>query len=142
MTTTAGLSAIASALVWSGMQDQAASLGVTSPTFLTPLYGAIGGGTGTPLASDTVLFSEIARSTVGAGASTPATSGINAICAWLFFFPPPPTVWNVTEAGVFAQATSASGSGTLVDHYALAAPVTASSPDSILLQVSLSVAGS
>lgn len=142
VTTTAGLSAIAAALVWSGIQDQAGALGVAGPTFLTPLYGAAGNGSGAASSSDTALFAELSRSTVGAGASTPATSGINAICAFLFFFPPPAVQWNVTEAGVFAQATSTPGSGVLVDHYVLASPVLVQSPDSCLLQVSFSVSGS
>ena len=138
---TAGLSAMASALVWSGIQDQAANLGVTSPSWLTPLLGAVGSGTGVTDPSDTALYSELGRVTVGAGASTPGTSGIAAICSWLFFFPPPATSWTVTEAGVFAQATSTAGSGVLVDHYVLGTPVTVTSPDSVLLQVALSVAG-
>lgn len=142
ITCTAGLSAIASALVWSGIEDQASNLGVTTPNFLAPLYGAVGSGTGTVAASDTALFTELSRTTVGAGASTPATTGISAICAWLFFFPPPVSQWNVTEAGVFAQATSAAGSGVLLDHYLLSTPVTAISPDTVIMQLALSVAGS
>jgi len=142
VTTTAGLSAFAAALVWSGIQDQAAALGVTTPQYLTPLYGALGSGSGTAQASDTALFFEIGRTTVGAGAASPATSSINALCDFLFFFGPPPTAWTVTEAGAFAGATSSSGSGTLLDHYVLASPVTVTSPDSAILQIALSVAGS
>ena len=142
VTCTNGLSVFASALVWSGIQDQAAALGVTTPAYLTPLYGAVGNGSGTASASDTALFGEIARTTVGAGAASPATSSIAALCDYLFFFPPPVTTWTVTEAGAFGLATSTAGSGTLLDHYMLASPVTVSSPDSALLQVALSVQGS
>lgn len=142
VTTTAGLTAFAAALVWSGIQDQAAALGVTTPVFLTPLYGAVGNGSGTVDPSDTALFSELARTTVGAGAASPATSSINALCDWLFFFAPPVSTWTVTEAGAFGLATSTPGSGTLLDHYILATPVTVVSPDSALLQIALSVAGS
>lgn len=142
VTCTAGLSAFAAAMVWSGIQDQAANLGETTAAYLTPLYGALGGGTGTAAASDTQLFSEIARTTVGAGAATPATPSIAALCDWLFFFPPPPSSWTVTEAGAFALASAAAGSGTLLDHYMLASAVTVTSPDSALMQVALSVAGS
>lgn len=142
ITCTNGLTAFAAALVWSGIQDQAANLGVTTPAYLTPLYGAVGSGTGTVAASDTALFSELGRQTVGAGASSPATSLINALCTWLFYFPPPASSWTITEAGVFANATSASGSGTLLDHYLLASSVPVSSPDTAILQVALSVAGS
>lgn len=142
VTCTAGLTVIAGSLVWAGIEDQAAALGVTTPATLTPLYGAVGSGTGTASASDTGLFAELARSTVGAGASTPATVSLDAIAAFLFFFPPPPGTWTVTEAGLFAQGTAVAGSGTLVDHYVLGTPVTCSSPDSVLLQVAFSVAGS
>lgn len=140
--TTAGLSAIAAAMVYSGIQDQAASLGVTSPTFLTPLYGACGSGAGVADISDVALFDELGRVSVGAGAFTPGAGGISPVCAWLFFFAPPVSSWTITEAGVFAAATSAADSGTLVDHYVLSTPVTVESPDSVLLQVALSVAGS
>jgi hypothetical protein len=142
VTCTAGLSAFAAALVWSGVQDQAPALGYTTPVFLTPLYGAVGNGTGTASASDTALINEIARTTVGAGAASPATSSIAALADFLFFFPPPVSSWTVTEAGAFGLATSTSGSGTLLDHYFLASPVTVTSPDSALLQVALSVQGS
>lgn len=142
ITCTNGLSAFAAALVWSGIQDQAASLGVTTATYLTPLYGAVGSGTGTVAASDTALFAELGRVTVGAGAYTPAAPSVAALCTWLFYFPSPPSTWTVTEAGVFANATGTSGSGTLLDHYLLATPVPVSSPDTILLQVALSVLGS
>lgn len=142
VTCTNGLTAFAQALVWSGIEDQAANLGVTSATYLTPLYGAVGSGTGTAAASDTALFSELGRQTVGAGAASPATPGINATATWLFYFAPPSSAWTVTEAGVFASATSAAGSGTLLDHYMLATPVTVTSPNTVLLEVALSVAGS
>ena len=141
VTCTSGLTAFAAALVWSGIEDQAANLGVTSPAYLAPLYGALGSGTGTAQAADTALFSELGRQTVGAGAASPATSSIAALCTWLFYFPPPPSPWTITEAGVFAGANAAAGSGTMLDHYMLATPVPVSSPDTALLQVSLSVTG-
>lgn len=136
---TAGYSAIAAALVWSGLQDQATNIGVTSPTFLTPLYGAVGSGSGTPAKSDTALFTELARQTVGAGAASPATPSIAGTAAWLFYFPPPAATWTVTEAGVFAGATSAPGSGALVDHWSLATPMTVPPSDTVILEVSLGV---
>lgn len=142
VTCTNGLTAFAAALVYSGIQDQAANLGVTSPTYLTPLYGAVGSGTGVVAASDTALFTELGRVTVGAGAYTPATSLLPATAVWLFYFPSPSVTWTITEAGVFAGATSTAGSGTMLDHYLLGSPVPVSSPDTVLLQVSLSVAGS
>jgi len=142
VTCTNGLTAFAAALAWSGIQDQAANLGVTAATYLTPLYGAVGSGTGTPAASDTALYAELGRETVGAGAYSPATPSIPALVTWLFYFPPPSSPWTVAEAGVFAGANSSAGSGTMLDHYALGSPVTVTSPDTVLLQVALSVAGS
>jgi hypothetical protein len=139
---TNGLFPVAQALAWAGIQDQAASLGVTSPSYLTPLYGAVGDGTGTPAASDTSLFAELARQVVGAGAAAPATPSIDALTTWLFFFPSPATAWSVTEAGVFVNATAAAGSGTLFDHYAFSPALAVSTSDSVILQMSLSVAGS
>lgn len=141
ITCTAGLTAIAAALVWSGLQDQAANLGVTTATYLTPLWGAVGSGAGTVAASDTALFSELGRQTVGAGASTPATPTINAQCTWLFYFPSPATTWTVTEAGLFAGATSAAGSGTMLDHWAFSPSVSVPTSDTLILQASFSIAG-
>lgn len=137
-----GLTAFAAALAWSGIQDQAANLGVTSATYLTPLYGAVGSGAGTAASTDTALFAELGRQTVGAGAYSPATISVNAITTWLFYFPPPSVTWTVTEAGVFAGASATAGSGTLLDHYVLGTPVTVTSPDTGILQVAITVAGS
>lgn len=134
---TAGYTALAAALVWSGIQDQAANLGVTSPSFLTPLYGAVGSGSGTPANSDTALFSELGRQTVGAGASSPATPSVAAESTWLFYFPQPPTTWSITEAGAFANGTSTAGSGTLLDHWAFSPTITCPTTDTVLLQISL-----
>lgn len=137
LVTTAGFGAIAGALVWAGIQDQAASLGVTTPTTLTPLYGAIGNGSGAVSGLDTALFAEIGRQTVGAGASSPATSSIAAQATFLFYFPSPPVAWTITEAGAFANGTSAAGSGTLVDHWAFSPAVSVPTSDTLLLQISL-----
>lgn len=134
---TTGYGALASALVWAGIQDQAANLGVTTPSFLTPLWGAIGDGQGTPAESDTALFAEISRQTVGAGASSPATSGVAAQATWQFYFPQPAVAWTVTEAGAFAGGTSASGSGLMLDHWAFSPTVSVPVTDSLILQVSL-----
>jgi len=134
---TAGYTAIAAALVWAGIQDQAAALGVTSPADLTPLWGAVGSGAGTPAKSDTALFSELGRQSVGAGASSPATGSVAAEATWLFYFPQPATTWTVTEAGAFAGGTSTAGSGTMLDHWAFSPTVSIPTTDTGLLQVSL-----
>lgn len=142
---TAGLSVLASALVWSGIQDQAANLGVTEATYLTPLWGAVGSGTGTAAPSDVQLFNELSRQTVGAGASTPATPSIAAGVTWLFYFPSPSTTWTVTEAGVFANGSSSNlntqTAGTLIDHWVFSPSVTVSTTDTLVLQANFTVSG-
>lgn len=139
---TAGLTMLAAALVWSGIQDQAANLGVGS-TYLTPLWGAVGSGSGTVAASDTALFSELGRQTVGAGASVPATSSLPAQLTWLFYFPQPATAWTVTEAGVFANGSSSDGSlassGVLLDHWAFSPTLTVPTTDTLILQSSFAI---
>lgn len=142
ITCTNGLTAIAASLVWSGLQDQAANLGLTTATYLTPLYGAVGSGTGIVAASDTALFTELSRQTVGAGAYTPGTPSIPAQAVWLFYFPSPTTTWTVTEAGLFASAQNISGSGTMLDHWAFSPSVTVPTNDTLILQASFSIAGS
>jgi hypothetical protein len=134
---TTGYTALAAALVWAGIQDQAAALGVTSGTWLTPLWGAVGSGSGTPAESDTALFAELGRETVGAGASSPATPSVAGEATFLFYFPQPATTWTVTEAGAFAGGTSAAGSGAMLDHWAFSPSITVPVTDTILLQVSL-----
>lgn len=133
---TAGFTALAAALVWSGIQDQAANLGVTTPTYLTPLWGAVGSGAGTVAKADTALFAELGRETVGAGASSPATPSVAAEATWLFYFPQPSVTWTVTEAGVFAGGTSAAGSGTLMDHWAFSPSISVPTSDTAILQIS------
>lgn len=134
---TVGYGALAAALVWAGLQDQASNLGLTSPTYLTPLYGAVGSSAGTPLKSDTALGAELGRETVGAGASNPASSSVAAYCTWLFYFTSPATAWTVAEAGLFAGATSATNSGTMIDHWSFSPTLSVPTNDSLLLQVSL-----
>jgi hypothetical protein len=135
---TAGLTVLAAALVWSGIQDQAANLGVGS-TYLTPLWGAVGSGSGTVSASDTALFSELGRQTVGAGASVPATSSLPAQLTWLFYFPQPASAWTVTEAGVFATGSSTTGAGVLLDHWAFSPTLPVPITDTLILQASFSI---
>ena len=134
---TTGYTVLASALVWSGIQDQASALGVTTPTYLTPLYGAVGSGTGAVVKSDTALQAELGRVVVGAGASFPATSSIAGEATWLFYFPSPSVTWTVGEAGMFANATSTTNSGAMVDHWSFSPTVTVPTTDTLILEVSL-----
>jgi hypothetical protein len=62
---------------------------------------------------------------------------VAAQATWLFYFPNPATTWSVTEAGVFAGATSAAGSGAMMDHWAFSPTVTVPTTDSLILQLSL-----
>jgi hypothetical protein len=134
---TTGWTVLAAAMVWAGLQDQASNLGLPSGTFLTPLYGAVGSGSGTPVKSDTQLYSELSRQTVGAGASSPATASIAAETTWLFYYPSPATTWTVTEAGLFALASSAVNSGSMVDHWAFSPAVSVPTTDSLITEISL-----
>lgn len=134
---TTGYTAIAAALVWAGIQDQASAQGVTTPTYLTPLYGALGSGAGTPAKSDTALFTELGRQSVGSGSASPATGSVAAEATWLFYFPQPSVTWTVTEAGAFASATATAGSGTMLDHWAFSPSITVVTSDTAILEVSL-----
>jgi hypothetical protein len=140
---TAGLTVLASALVWSGIQDQAANLGVTAPTYLTPLWGAVGSGSGTVSAADTALFSELSRQTVGAGASVPATASLSSQLTWLFYFPQPSASWTVTEAGVFCNGSSndtdTATAGVLLDHWAFSPTLTVPTTNTLILQASFAI---
>jgi hypothetical protein len=134
---TNGYTVLTAALVWAGAQDQAASLGLTTPTTLTPLYGAVGSGTGVPVKSDTTLFTELGRTVVGGAGSTPASSSIAAYATWLFYFPSPASTWTVTEAGAFANATSTAGNGTMIDHWAFSPTLTVSTIQTLIVQISI-----
>lgn len=135
--TVTGYTLLAEALVWSGLQDQAQDLGITSPTYMTPLYGAVGSGSGTPALTDTALFSELGREPVGGGAASPATSSIPSEAVWLFYFPSPATPWTVTEAGIFGNATSTVNTGSMIDHWAFSPSITVPTTGTLLLQVGL-----
>lgn len=137
----AGLSVLVGAIAWSGIQDIAANLGVTVPTYLTPLYGAVGTGTGSTANTDTQLFTELSREAVGAAASAPATATISAQTTWLFYFPNPPTTWTVTEAGVFVNASASTNAGSLLDHFVFGSPVTVPTTNTLILQTSFAIAG-
>lgn len=135
---TAGYTVLVQSMVWSGLQDQAANIGITSATYLTPLWGAVGNGSPvTPAKTDTQLVAELGRATVGSGGSSPASSVLPAAAVWQFFFPQPSVAWTVTEAGVFANASSVVNSGTMVDHLALSPSVSVPTTDTLILQVSL-----
>jgi hypothetical protein len=92
-----------------------------------------------------LLFSELGRQTVGAGASSPATSSLPALFTWLFYFPSPSVTWTVTEAGVFANGssddTSVTSAGTMLDHWAVSPSVSVPTSDTLILQATFSITG-
>jgi len=103
-----GLPNTATALILPARPGSSAGAEPNSPTVLPS--------GGTPASTDTALFSELARVTVGAGAASPATVSIDAVAAWLFYFAPPASSWTVTEAGMFGGATAATILRALIDH--------------------------
>lgn len=133
---TTGYTALAAALSWSGIQDQAANLGITTPTYLTPLWGAVGSGSTTPTKADTQLTAELGRETVTGNGATPATSTVPAQATWLFYFPNPASNWTVNEAGVFANATSTVNSGSMLDHWVFSPSVSVPTTNTLILEVS------
>lgn len=134
---TTGYTVIAAALAWSGIQDQAANLGILAPTYLTPLWGAVGSGTGAVAKADTQLQTELGRVVVSGTGATPASASIAAQATWLFYFPNPASTWTVAEAGVFANATSAANSGSMVDHWSFSPTVSVPTTNTLVLEVSL-----
>jgi hypothetical protein len=133
---TTGYTAIAAALAWSGIQDQASNLGILAPTYLTPLYGAVGSGTGAVAKADTQLQTELGRVVVSGTGATPASSTIAAMTTWLFYFPNPASTWTVAEAGVFANATSTANSGSMLDHWSFSPTVSVPTTNTLILEVS------
>lgn len=142
---TVGMTAIAAALVWSGVQDQAANLGITNATYLTPLYGAIGSGSTAATAADTLLTAELARVTIGGATSLPATPSLPSQVLWTFYFPAPTVSYSVNEAGVFANGSPASTpvalAGTLLDHWVFSPTITVNNPNTLILQATFNLTG-
>lgn len=133
---TTGYTAIAAALAWSGIQDQATNLGITTPTYLTPLWGAVGSGTAAVAKADTALQTELGRVVVSGNGAVPASATVAAQTTWLFYFPNPISTWTVAEAGVFANATSAAGSGSMLDHWSFSPTVSVPATNTLVLEVS------
>jgi len=84
-------------------------LNLENPT-LTPIYGAVGTGSGTPAATNTALFAELARVQLSYNYRSTATTTLD------FFFTTSQGNGTLTEAGVFLGASGTSGSGSLLSH--------------------------
>ena len=134
LVTTAGLAALAAALNWSGISDQAANLGLNAPYSLAPVYGAVGTGTLPVTSIDTVLTAEVARGTV-----SQASAG-NGQTAWSFFFGSSQAVGTISEAGAFAGASITPGSGILIDHVLINPPLPKTAAQTMTMQVSFTLA--
>jgi len=128
----AGLSVMAAAIAWAGIQDQAVNLGLSpSGNYMTPLYGALGNGSGTPGVGDTQLFNETYRQI------TSGASGLSTAVIFQFFFPAQQTAVTITEAGVFCIGTPTVNSGFLLDHALLPDVIPAQETATLQLQLTI-----
>lgn len=126
----AGLSVLSAAIAWAGVQDQATNLGLpTAGNYLTPLYGALGNGNGTPASTDTQLFAETFR------AITSGASGLSSAVLFQFFFAAQQSAVTVTEAGVFCIGTAVANTGFLLDHALLSTTIPAQETATLQLQL-------
>lgn len=143
----AGLSDIAAAIAYLGVQDIANNID-TVPAVITPIYGALGNGNVTaypPSVVDTTLVNELdspyGRTTASSSAFAPALGTNPAQVIWQFAFPINTSGSNftITEAGIFALANDASGSGDMIDHAAFNPTVTWPNGQSLILSLQLSL---
>jgi len=131
---TTGYGILAQALAWSLALDQNATLGILlTPTYGAPAWGAVGSGVGNVTTADTVLFSELGRSTVYS-----ATTNGSAFTL-LFFFGTTTSNWTIAEAGVFLQATSTGGSGSLLDHVLISPTVSKTTSQTATLSLTFTM---
>lgn len=117
----AGLTVLVQALNWAAIEDQNVNMGSPFvPTYLAPLYCAIGTGVTAVADTDVALTAEYAR-TVAEDASTQGASHLNdATVAWAFLFGFPAVAQVITEVGLFAQALNVPGTGSMLDHALIA----------------------
>jgi hypothetical protein len=139
----AGLTDVAGALAYLGVEDIADQIG-TSPYVITPLYGAIGTGdvaNTPPAVSDVQLLNEISRSTASASGYVPALGANPGQAVWQFQFPinNDPTAYTLTEAGVFVLAEDITNMGDLFDHAAFNPTVTWPIGQSLVLSLQISL---
>lgn len=130
----AGMAVLASAMMWSCMQDQNANMGTPfSPIYCTPAYVAVGSGDTSPTVNDTQLTTELGRVTI-------ASSGYASDAFVLLgVFPAPASEWTVAEAGLFLQASSTANSGYLLDHALVSPTVTVTTSQTLSAQVTFTI---
>ncbi len=134
----AGLNDVAAAIGWAGTQDEG-SLVNSQPYFLTPLYGAIGTGTGTPAVTDTQLYAELNRAQVSAVTATPLSNG--AATVFQFQFPVNSLSYSISEAGLFTLASVTVNSGDLLDHALISPAFVWTAGDTLTLSAQLGFTG-
>ncbi len=132
----AGLTVLAQTINWSGIADENQQMGSPfSYVDLTPIYGALGTGTAQPASSDVALGNEGARAVVAMAATVPSPAQF----MWQFFFSTVQSAVTWTEAGVFVQASAASGAGSLLDHALFQTAVTQGAGQGALLQATFTL---
>lgn len=132
----AGYLIIPQALAWSFALDQNLNLGIElAPTYCAPVYGAVGSGITTPTSSDVVLTTELQRSVVY---SVTTTTGPPPTLVVNFFYGTSGSNWTISEAGIFLQATSVAGSGSLLDHALISPTVSKLTTQTATLSITFS----
>lgn len=133
---TNGFNLFAAALAWSMTQDINGALGnPLTPTAMTPLYGAVGTGTGVPASSDTQLGSELSRAQASAVVVTGAT------VTWYFEWGLTQANGIISEVGLFGQASGGANTGTLLDHAAIDPALNKTNTTLLVYQATLTVSG-
>ena len=102
----------------------------TGSSWLSACYGAVGTGTGTPAASDTAMFSELARTAVAFSSRSTTQTTLD------WFFPTSMANGTVTETGLFLLATGTAGSGYMLSHATVPA-LTKANTETMTLQIQI-----
>ena len=106
-----GITLLGQEVLWAMIQNYNAGWGspFSSVTNLGDVYGALGTGNAAPSSTQTALSAEIGRVIVTNG----AFSGTQLV--YDFFFGTSQAIGTLVEAGIFLQASSTSGSGTMLN---------------------------
>jgi hypothetical protein len=128
ITCVAGRSVLAALL--NGETTYGGSAIPTGASWLSACYGAVGTGIGTPAASDTAMFSELARTAV-------AFSSRSTIQATLsFFFATSQANGTIKETALFLLASGTAGSGYMLSH-ATVPSLTKTNAETMTLQIQI-----
>lgn len=133
---TGGLNVLAAALNWDFIQNQNSGWGSpfsSSQGNLGDMYGAVGTGNSTPVATQTQLDAESARSIVSSAAVAGASVILDA------FLNTSQGNVSITEVAWFSGATSSANSGTMLDRTVLATAVTKTASNTALIELTLAL---